>query len=194
MKYLKKDDFILPVTELYAYRYDCGKGKTVLRIKCSALVSFEAIRSFFSGTADYDYYEGEDGAETKKCAYLQYGADLDIHYRQPLSEINADNSVSETEACYEIEVLRDPSIEASVHNLYIENAALKDQAERLKSENAFLSKRTDETELLLADALFGNTYPSDIVSNTNSISGLEDRTADLEFLMAELLFGGAADS
>lgn len=155
MKYLKKNDVTLQVADLYPFRYDYGKGKTVLRIRIPETVSFSAIQNFFEATADYAYWEGEDGAEECKNIYTQYGADLDIHYKKPADTPEADDTVTHAEAYYDIEVMRDPAIEATVRTLQAANAALTQQAAQLSADNDALAARADEAELILATALYG---------------------------------------
>lgn len=155
MKYLKKGETILPVLDVYAYRYDYGKGKTVLRLKVSDKVDFSELQKFFSETADYEYYDGQDGSEVLKTIYTRYGADLDIHYKRPADIPEADDSVTHTEASYDIEVMRDPEIEATVRSLQAANAALVQQAATLEAQNAVLIARAEEADLLMADLLYG---------------------------------------
>lgn len=155
MKFLKKGNSTLPVADLYPYRYDYGKGKTVLRIRCAYEVAFADIQSFFAETADYEYYDGADGAEERKTVYTQYGADLDIHYKKPADTPEADDTVTHVDAYYDIEVMRDPAIEATVRALQAANAALTQQAAQLAADNEALAARADEAELILATALYG---------------------------------------
>lgn len=155
MKYLKKGETIVSVLDIYAYRYDYGKGKTVLRLKVSDKVNFSELQKFFSETADYEYYEGMDGFEELKTVYTRYGADLDIHYKRPADIPEVDDSVTHTDAYYDIEVMRDPNIEATVRYLQAANAALAQQASMLEAQNAALIARAEESDLLMADLLYG---------------------------------------
>lgn len=179
MKYLKKGETTLTVTDIYPFRYDYGKGKTVLRIKCAASVPFADIQSFFAETADYDYYDGEDGAETLKTIYTQYGADLDVHYKKTSGSANADGTVTASETYYDIEVLRDPSIEATVLSLQASNAALTQQVTQLTADNAALAARADaaESELTATQLALTEQYESNLAMDSELTSTQSELTA-----------------
>ncbi len=179
MKYLKKGETTLTVTDIYPFRYDYGKGKTVLRIKCAASVPFADIQSFFAETADYDYYDGEDGAETLKTTYTQYGADLDVHYKKTSGSANADGTVTASETYYDIEVLRDPSIEATVLSLQASNAALTQQVTQLTADNAALAARADaaESELTATQLALTEQYESNLAMDSELTATQSELTA-----------------
>ncbi len=179
MKYLKKGETTLTVTDIYPFRYDYGKGKTVLRIKCAASVPFADIQSFFAETADYDYYDGEDGAETLKTIYTQYGADLDVHYKKTSGSANADGTVTASETYYDIEVLRDPSIEATVLSLQASNAALTQQVTQLTADNAALAARADaaESELTATQLALTEQYESNLAMDSELTATQSELTA-----------------
>lgn len=160
MRYLKKGEEILPVMECYAYRYDYGKGKTVLRVKCNGKTGFSDIQQFFVATNDYEYYEGEDGQETLKTVYTRYGADVDIHYQKTAGEAQADNSFTNGTAYFDIEVLRDPSLEAILRELQQENSNLKNAVILLEQNNMELGKyaATLETDLTNAQIALVGLY------------------------------------
>ena len=152
MRYLKKGEEILPVMECYAYRYDYGKGKTVLRVKCNGETCFSDIQKFFEATNDYEYYEGNDGQETLKTIYTRYGADIDIHYQKTAGEAQADNSFVEGTAYFDIEVLRDPSLEAILREMQQENSHLKNALVSLEQNNLELGKYAATLEADLTNA------------------------------------------
>lgn len=145
MNYLKKEEQMLEVTELYPYRYDYGKGKSVLRLQVPSKVSFDTIQAFFSEVSDYDYYEND----CLKTVYTQYGADLDIHYKQPVSIVNVDDTVSQTQAYYDVEIMRDPSLEASIRILYKVNQELQASNQTLQMANQELEKNNQTVQLQL---------------------------------------------
>ena len=175
MNYLKKGESILPVTDLYPYRYDFGKGKTVLRIKCDGSIGFATIQSFFSETADYDYYEGEDGLETLMNTYTQYGADVDIHYTKNASNPNVDGTVTPSTSYYSIEVVRDPSIEATittiqsnVSNLNTQVSALASTTDSLKTYAENTGDELTATQLALVEQYESNIAMEESLSETQS--------------------------
>ena len=152
MKYLKNGGLVLVVTDCYAYRYDYGKGKTVLRIKVKETdSSFAEIQSFFANVSDYEYYEGEDNEGILKTVYEQYGADLDIHYRRPADTVQPNGSVVSEDAYYDIEVLRDPSLDASVRMLQKENEALRVEVAALQETNSSLEAEITSAQIALVD-------------------------------------------
>ena len=150
MKYLKKGSVVLPVTECYAYRYDYGKGKTVLRVKIDAsATTFAEVQEFFGEVSDFEQWDGN--MENLETVYTDYGADLDIHYKKPTDEIQPDGSVQTQSAFYEIEVLRDPSLDASIRMLQKENAALRAEVAALQETNSGLEAEITSAQIALVD-------------------------------------------
>lgn len=175
MSYLKKGETTLPVLSLYPYRYDFGKGKSVIRVKCEGSVGFDTIQSFFAQVADYDYYEGEDGSEVFMNTYTQYGMDVDIHYVSNSPKTNEDGTVTPSTSYYSVEVARNTTIETTViaiqqdiSNLTTQLSTLEDQTSTLETNVADSENELTATQLALVEQYEANIVLEEELETTKT--------------------------
>lgn len=170
MYYLKKGESTLPITDVHTYRAD--NGKNILSVNCDSSVGFSTIQDFFSEIANYDYYAGEDGQEELITTYTQYGIDVEIHYIKAGSSYSDDGTLIQSSAYYNIEVVRDPSIDASI-------TAIQGSISNLTTQINALSDFKDDTEseLLTTQMALVEQYESSLVMEETLETTQDELTA-----------------
>lgn len=170
MYYLKKGESTLPITDVHTYRAD--NGKNILSVNCDSSVGFSTIQDFFSEIANYDYYAGEDGQEELITTYTQYGIDVEIHYIKASASYGDDGTLVQSSAYYNIEVVRDPSIDASI-------TAIQGSISNLTTQINALSDFKDDTEseLLTTQIALVEQYESSLVIEENLETTQDELTA-----------------